>query len=264
VYDVGWTAKFDWAGRGKARKLPVCTRDDSVSAAGAAFEVAQNMLDTVSQASFLTSRYDVRNSANVFTLGRLEAMVKAPLNTLNALQTSMRRTTTTFNRFLNVASTIARTPYDTAQAVTSLARSAQTLAQSYRDVQGRIPVELQSNRDTAASLLRAHAYYTQVDAAVVQCARAAAKLALQFTLDKARSGQRRQNTTVTTARGDSVLAMHSVHQGDTVLRLSMKYYNSPDYAWIICRANGLPWSQVVLPIGAVLMIPTLSSTSLRT
>jgi hypothetical protein len=192
-------------------------------------------------------------------------MNAAPLTSLQTFQQSMRQVTAKFNSFLDVTNALVRTPYDTAQAMAATARDAQAQAQTYRSQQGRIPVELLSLKDSVASLLLAHTYYMAVDDAVVQTSRAAAEMALRFAIAKSPQGLRRQTSTQTaSSTAGNVLAVHTVRQDDTTLRVSMQYYRSPDYAWLICRANGLPWNQVILTMGALLTIPMLNSNSLRT
>lgn len=264
VYDITWTAKFDWMGRGGPKVVPISTRDDSAAAAAADFQVQQSLLDTAARATFLTSRMNIEHSADVFTLGQLEAFVNTPLKVVNGLQQSLRQTTTTFNRFLNIVNAIVKTPFDTVKAITALARQAMKSCDTFSTTLGNFPRELLSNRTSAASILRAHAYYVRVDDAVIKTSRAAAAMALRFTQERTRAGRSRINTTNALAVRDAdILIIHKCKADDSPMRLSVKYYGSPDYAWFICRANGLPWTQTTLPKGALLTIPTLSSTAQR-
>lgn len=264
VYDIGWSAKFDWVSSGQAKSTPISTREDSFNAASSAFEVANSAIDVMAALN-RASNSGILHSADNFSLGQLEAFVAGPTNAINALQHQMHQTVVSFNRFLTIANNAVRAPYDTMQAMATLARATQTTADSYMTTQGRIPVELLTNKLTAASVLRTHAYYAQVSDAVIKTARAAAAIALRFALDRPRVGQRREDPTVGAQQNDAnVLAVHKVKQGDTPSRLSVTYYGSPDFAWLICRANRLPWQQVTLPLGALLTIPVLNSTSVRT
>jgi hypothetical protein len=58
-------------------------------------------------------------------------------------------------------------------------------------------------------------------------------------------------------RVGDILAVVVTHDGDTMNRLSQRFYKTPDHAQDICQANRLPWHQGAVPTGTILLIPAL-------
>jgi hypothetical protein len=62
----------------------------------------------------------------------------------------------------------------------------------------------------------------------------------------------------------TILANYVVKQGESMHRISMKFYGTPDHADAICQANNLAWHTMLPSVGSILVIPQLSSTAQTT
>lgn len=262
LYDYQWSITFDWISRGQAKPVPVSTRDDSLSNAVSAYESAQLAIDIAMKAQAYAGGRSKLGSGNVFTLGQLEALSQLPMTYSRSIQRTMRQATTQLNRLLNVVTSVPRTPYDIAQEMVTLARGVEGAAFTFSQTTGRIPTELLTNVHSAGSQLQAKSFFAGVERSVSVASRNAAQIAIRFARMKHQAAQRREDTYETNA--SNVLATHIVRDGDTPSKLSCKYYKNPDYAWLICKANKMPWTQMTLPTGSILTIPTLSTISART
>lgn len=58
---------------------------------------------------------------------------------------------------------------------------------------------------------------------------------------------------------DTAWVAHKIKPRDTLDSLSLKYYNNPTYWWIIAFFNDIQDPFIILKIGSVIKIPSISS-----
>lgn len=263
--DIKWQVTFEWVGRGQRSQRVTTTRDEGASASAAALDVAiQAALQLADGASFKQSNKKVAKSANALTLGKLEAIANAPTALLNKVTRSMRKLTSQVRGAMDLAKKVRAMPASLANSVLDLGRNSMAIANQFHDEMTRTPAELKSTKNKVADILRSEVYFGQVlDANDV-----VAKRALEL--------EERTRPTRTTAPGKAALSsrtssgavrdvqgVYRTKDGDTPLRLSMRFFGDADHVDLLLQANRLPLHTSKFTSGKLLIVPAASMPTQR-
>lgn len=247
--DIGWTMKFDWAGRGGTRQKVVATREGELVAFVNDVQAKANAATAAAlRASLVAQHAAVPLGPTRFTLGQLEQLVDAPNKLLQSFVRSLTQVTSQLKQVGDIATKARNLPAQLANTSIAFARNTVAIANQFHDTTDRTPVELNAASNQLADLTRSTSYFWQTADAAHGVARSATQLRHGVTSSSLRSGGHQTRT---------ILAVHIIRQGETLSSISFKYYQSTDYAGKIARANGLPWTTVDEFPRPQLIIPVL-------
>lgn len=260
--DLRWNMNFEWVGRGATQdKAASVRRDDDLVQATSAVQQSIAALDFFVATKMVSLRPDKRLSASTLTLGQFEKLAEAPKKLVDDATRKLRYNLNQFKRVAEVAKKLAYSPVSMANSAVDFARNTTAIANQYVTSFSRAPVEVLSFRSKVSDLARAAKHFGQVADQMTVAARRAAELEQKLRDARVSGGNRGQITvkeSATTRAGD-LIAIHVCKAGDTPTRLSSKYYQSPDHAADILRANRLPLHTPSFAPGKVVIIPALSS-----
>ena len=260
--DVDWSCEWAWQSRGGTQQKVVAAREQGVnSAAAALIAAAQRTLVAAATAHLVSSNPDISLSASTNTLGQLESLADGAQGIVRNISNQLGRVVNQFVQVGQLALKFAQLPFDVANTAVALAKN--TIAQGNQliDEFGLLPCEATITSNNVADLTRSASYFGQVGDLMTLTNRQALVTGGQIRDFSARNpGRGSQSVSQTSAALDGqVLAVRKVRAGDTPTSLSVFYYGNPDHDVNILRANGLPWYQVTLDPGAVLLIPQVST-----
>lgn len=260
--DIEWVMDFDWQSRGgRQEKASDVRRDDDLGAATSALSQSINALDFFVDTKVVSAISDKRLTASKLTLGQLEKMAAAPKLAVDRAMSKLRYNVNQFKRVAEVARKLALTPYAMANSVVDFARNSTAIANQFISSFDRTPPELLSNKQKVSDLLRSTRYFGQISDGMSSVARDGAELDGRLRLLSVAGGNRgalsvRESSTT---RAGEIIAIHVVKEGETPIKLSMKYYRTPDQADLLLRANRLPLHTPTLRKGQILIIPALAT-----
>ncbi len=261
VDDIGWKITFDWKGRGGSEVKVASTRQGDPSASVSALDASINdAADVLTTPSFATVNLSVLKSASQLTLGKLEALANAPLKLVQGATRSLQKIQSDVSRVVGVANTLRTMPFAVTNALLASARNTVAVVNQTRDQFSRMPPEAYTTKRDLASLTRSAAYLgTAIDKQRV-VARRANDMEAQLNAPAYRvpgGGMNDQTRSRTTH--EDLLGVHVVKAGETPQSVSLKWYGASGHALDILKANKLPWNQVTLNPGTVLIIPRLQT-----
>lgn len=250
-FDIRWSAEFTWFSRGD-KQAPVASREDNVT-------VASNDMTAAMDAAI--AKYKALNAKRTlptrFSLGQIEALANAPTALTQGVARSLQVVVNQFAQFGSIVGKMRSQPYAVANTAVNFAANTAALGNRFLDEAGRTPVEAMTLKSRVSDLARTYRNVGEMGDAVALVVRRAAEVDQRFrqTLAIARQGARQA-----TSRGSSesdLLGTHVVKTGDTIERISQRWYGTPDRGVDILRANRLPWHQTRLQAGVPLIIPRL-------
>jgi len=261
MQDIDWTLDFEWLGRGGVKRTPINTRAESVLSELQQMQTEANAVLAKIDSRFRATKRTVMKSTSYLTLGQLEAFANLP----NALSKSMFRSMTRLvNQAKEISSLISKVnniPNDIANNANNFAINTVAIANSMNDESGRIPLELMASKNKISTMVNGFVYVHQAcDASVLLARRATSYIAFAEKQKRnvpgtaSNNGQRKNGADTT----QGVLTVHITKDGDTPIRLSLKYYSSPDFGDLILKANRLPIYQTSFKPGKLLIVPALS------
>lgn len=277
LFDIEWEIQFDWVSRGKTTARVASTRNGSVTNLSSLFATA---LNAVSSANAFVLK-NVQNPI-VHTLGQLETLESYPSQLMNIVSSDAKLLTYDLQALVTIANTLSSTAPNTSPSATSknlqtskaqpaqIASSAldigrnvlRTATQSFLQLSA-VPVEAMSTQADAVSMLSGYQSFSGVQQASLLAAGAAWTFLQQIraTLPVHASSLTGELNPQQTPSSDTILATYQVKQGDTMHRISQRFYGTPDNSQDICKANRLSWHTFLVPSGTILIIPRLSSIS---
>lgn len=260
--DIHWTANFEWVGRGGVQdKAASVRRDDDLSLATQAVQQSISALDFFVDTKMVSLRPDARLSASTFTLGQFEKLAGFPKKLVDDATAKLRYNLNQFKRVSDVVQKLAFSPVSMANSAVDFARNTTAIANQFVTSLGQTPVELQSLNNKVSDLTRASKHFGQVADAMTIAARRGAELEAKLREVRVTGGNRGQigvkESSVT--RAGDIVAIHVCKDGDTPIRLSVKFYQSADHADAILRANRLPGHTPTFRRGQIVVIPALTN-----
>jgi len=259
IHDIEWNITFEWVSRGVSTPRVSSTRNTTISKASTSYVSAlQKLVDRLNAAL----NQSVAPSAK--TLGNLESVKPSWLDDMMSTSTKVATLRDGLNGIVGIGASLPQQPIQLAQMAMAHATDAQSSADATYTRYSAVPAEQMSQNPDAVSVLRAYGLISPVaDAA-------------QQTLIESYVFYRSMRSTVPTQSwslvgrstnasnpdpASTILAICTVHDGDTPQKLSMRYYKTPDHAADIMRANGLSWHTTSLPKGKHLVIPVIASST---
>lgn len=257
--DIEWEATFDWVSRGKPSTLKVASvRNGTVNDLSAAYLNKLKALQDANTAALLASQ-----APQSLTLGQLEAIASYPTAVTDSLARSVTQLTSNVEQVVNIARTLGTQPYQVANRALDLAHNTISQTNTMYDTLSEIPYESLTTKSKFADLIRASKTFATQSNAARDLARTGQQFSAQLQQQIQAYAMGRLDPK-RLADPSSVQRAYVAKAGDTPQRVSQRFYNSPDHAVDILRANHLPWHLPTLPAGKVLIIPALPTVDATT
>lgn len=260
--DIEWSITWSWVSRGATQMRAVAAREADVESATAALASSMQACVDAVNAKIVSENALIMQSASTFTLGQLENLANAPLALAQGLVQNLTRITTGLSQIGAIATSIATLPFNIANTAIAFAKDSSDQALQFSDSLGRIPAEATTVSDSVTDLLQSFTYFSSVDDEAQSCAQAAIVAQQQLRTQLSRNpgkGEVDSNSLQGTGQG-MILGIRVVKVGDTPQSLSLFYYGTVDKDIVILQANRLPWYQVTLDPGSLLVIPVVNAT----
>lgn len=264
-YNLQWSVNFDWQSRGGARKTAVSSREDSLIASTAAMVVQTEAALARMNTAIRTAGIRTTGGKGIptsLTLGQLERMADAPRKYVRDLLRRMQQQVNNARRVLGIAQKVRAVPFEIANAAVDFAANTVAICNQSADELGREPPEKLAATQKASDVARAARDFGRTVDELAGVARRSADIAARFRTQRVRTAGADEPSNAQLSAGSltgRIKTVHTVHEGDTPLSLSMKYYETPDRAEDILRSNRLPIYQTTFTIGAHLIIPEVGS-----
>lgn len=258
--DIPWTMEFHWVSRGGTQDRVAQVKGDedlSIITSGLA-DAIDNMDTFVRTAALAASQVRVPKSATALTLGQLESLAGAPLLAVNRALSKLRYNVGQFKRAALLGKKIATTPFAIYSSVLDFARNTVIVSNQLLDEYENMPAELRTNKRKVADLARASRHFGQIMDGSRDAARKAADLEARVgkSIVAGPNGGEVSVRDSATTRAGRMIAIHVAKAGETPAKVSTKYYQTPDAAADILKANRLPLHLAVFRKGQILVIPT--------
>lgn len=256
LQDIEWEIEFAWQSRGATQSKVSSTRASTVNSNSGALRNKVNALVAANIAASFAS-----TAPSNLTLGQIEALADYPSKLVTALASRVQQIASDVGAVVSIAATLSSQPVQIANRALNLARNTMSDLNSFADTLSQVPLEQLSTKSDLASLLQAlNAFFPQVDAA-----RDAATTGQQFAAELQQEIQSLDNAgLINPQRLTNPNAAQQVYvckAGDTPALVSQRFYQTPDHAVDILRANKLSWYTPTLPAGKILIIPVLQSNN---
>jgi hypothetical protein len=247
VDDIAWTCSFDWVGKGDSE--PAKLQDVS--------------LDLVSRIQSAIAAQDSVVAANKtklkapptrFTLGDLENFAKGPFETFDSFARAADSVTSRMHDLGSLLLTIRDIPASLAGRALDVANYAVSTANNFLDEMSRTPLETTQCRNRVSMLTRSASYYGG--------AMDMARLMASVNADVARAVHRRRSaahpnsSAGSTVETNDLITVYIPKEGDTLGKISVRFYGTDEVAGALAKANGLAAYAISPPIGKPLIIPT--------
>jgi LysM repeat protein len=263
VHDIAWKITFDWSGRGRTNQKVVATRDADANGANAALlavlaDASATAIGINKGKTILGTRF---KAPSTFNLGQIESLANYPNVIVAEFARNVTKITSTFKQIAGIVNTVKNLPFSTTNTLLSSVRNTRSVCHTFIDAMTRTPVELQTTKRQVRDIVRAHIVYGDNVEAALRVARASQEYESKL-LPVVGQNQGGRVPAKKQAQARKLLAVHVVKEGDTLVALSQRYYNSPDHGADIAKANGLPWQTIKVDKGKTLVIPTLGNGAL--
>lgn len=260
--DIAWMVTFDWTSRGARQQKIAARRTETLELD---FQATNDRFDQINKAlkqnPIVSKNRDVVNSANTLSLGTLENILDFPADTF---RTFARTALLLSNRFKRIGELINKTrtiPIQLANQALDVANNTIAIASQFIDTMSRQPPEANVARVKVAQLNAATEFFND---GVTQAE--FLRDAAQRLKTKVQESAESQNTILAVHIVRGLQRVPTVVEGKTVAivgelltSLSIRFYNTPDHAASIAKANLLPLNQQVVERGTMLVIPTLDA-----
>lgn len=266
IEDVEWTIEWEWSGRGGKVAKTSTTRDAANASNFAQMSAAsENFSRAAASAKIRAYKKTYKSSASYLTLGQLEKLAASPVAIVDNFNRTVQYNLNQLQRVVNLTQTVAvKTPLLVANSAVNIARGVLTSAQQFYNQITREPPEQKTLSNNVSDFTRSASYFGKTVDAQVELSRAAKAMELSNRASLASLTGARNAATAAQQRAatapSTILAVHVVREGDTLISISQRYYQSPDYGDAIRKSNKLPFMPVTLPRGRPLIIPTKPAT----
>lgn len=261
--DVKWNIEFDWKGRGnQSERIANVRLDQDLAYASVGLEASVNASVDELNKRIVSSKKDIRKSASNLTLGQLESIANTPTRLATAYTRKLQANVSNFKRIGNIAQTLRTQPLSVAKTMTDFANNTMAVSNVFLDQMGRRPAELNSTKTRVSSILRANVYLNnQASAAAVNAQRSAElqRVVRQQIVSGGNRGAISVSASSSTRAGD-IIAVYIAKSGDTLQRVSMRFYGNPDQGAAILRSNRMPVYTPMLRPGQIVIIPALTNS----
>jgi len=261
IQDIEWEAQFDWLGRGRTTQRVVAVRDSSMDALTASMNAqAANLASLQAAAGFISSNSTVRLSASTLTLGQLETLAAAPYALLQAFGQKIQQIVSRIKQATDIGSSLENLPFAVANKGITAALDAVQTSNAICDQLGQVPPEQMALSTRVSDITRAMSFYAQNKDQAQALSKSGQDFADRLRARQATIGLQGKNRPQSSSMvASGIIAIYITKTGDTPQTISADFYDSPDHASDILRANRLPLYQPTFPKGKVLIIPVLQT-----
>lgn len=263
--DIGWRIEWAWMSRGVTQQKVVALRtgDPASEASQLVLDMNQLVDNFYTDIVINTDGQKKKKGQGVpnLTFDQLSNLADYPNNLVKGVTRDLQKMAKQFQNFTDLVNKVASIPGQVENTVTQAMDNMSTIAKQYSQTVSAIPAEKQSKTTNAADILRNVTLIGKSHDSVNGVTKQVNSVMLQFLKQYSRSGssggqatsQGTKNTTPST-----VESLYIVRAGDTASSVSLQFYNTADHAIDILKSNSLPWTMTALPVGKVLVIPTLA------
>lgn len=261
IHDLGWELTFTWVGLSgtDSARLAVSTRDDKTSDTVSLNAALNDMVAVLIAEGIAQGSASRPQSASFFSIGQLEAFAKGPFDLLTYFARKAQQIVSNVTQIGDVIASIGNEPFAISNLFVEFAHSTVIQTNATYDKLTSTPPDLLSTNYRVSDVTRAcKAFGQSVEAqerisATAKALEFKARVALSHNPGGATPTQQPGSP----LHGTGMLAIYEAKQGDTPITVSVQFYQSPDYAVNIMKANHLPWTTVSFDRGKVLVIPEL-------
>lgn len=255
--DIEASISFAWCSRGGTQQRVASTRDSQQAGATSALQTAMAGTQTAIQ-----NIIAAQNIPTEFNLGQLEKIAAAPLALVSALDTEIEDGLFSFQQIAGIVTEFKNLPFNLAAQTLGTASDVIAAANLFADQISATPAEQAVLTSEVAILTSTWAQFAAIldnnDTIVIQAQSTQAQMRATLAAANAELGKTGSQAASGT-RASNILAIRRVVAGDTPASLSNLYYGTPDHDLDIMRTNGLPWYQVTLQPGQLLVIPQINA-----
>jgi hypothetical protein len=257
--DINWKMEFEWVSRGKKQqKVARPNQDEDLAYISNSMIASQQATIEAIQKKFGISS----KTAQHLTIGQLVDIVEAPANVLRRQLNSLSSNLAQVQKVGSLAQTLAHQPLTVVNQLIAFGRRTQVQSNAFLKSTGQIPAELFTTKPGSVSAtLRNVTYYGNLEDSTELERRQGVDLQALIRNTTINVGNRAEvaYTDTRSTRQNDILAVYVAREGDTPEMVSQKFYNTPDRAQDILRANRMSWYEPKFKKGQILTIPTLSS-----
>lgn len=265
--DISWKAKFEWINRGQntdRRVLGVRGGGPPPSLLDGALEaeLAANMEPT---RLLVSTRPDkLPKGTPSLTLGQIGGLLDAPGKMLKSFCRDAREFAKKAQSAAALIQKAKNLPYDLANTALNEAENMIAIANNTVDMLSRESPEKLAVKKNAADVVRNASYFGSATRQATILAGKCADIRSSVQKVVAEASGAGINTPKDSPAQGSVLRVHAVKQGDTLISISAKYYGTPDHAYDIAKANHIAYPSAPDPSGTsigghrTIIIPVLN------
>jgi hypothetical protein len=256
IHDIEWDITFDWASRGATTPRVTSTRAPAMSAAGSAYLAALQMLQSAANQPFLQLSF-----CAAITLGNFDATSPIAVDQASATVDLLAGLQDDYDSLTTINASLPDQPVQVVQAAVAHAADAVDQSDAIYQQYSAVPAELLSANTDAVSVLRALALFAPIPDAALQAEIQAWSFCqkMRDSLPQHAGALSGRNRAASGPDPRTVITIYTVRDGDTPQSISARFYQTPDHAADIMRANGLSWHTTSLPTGRQLVIPVISA-----
>lgn len=246
--DVPASIQFDWSGRGEDQVRSSSLQGEDVLAVS---QEAINAADAASAAianALIRAANRTTPGATTFTLGQLEALVNAPLETVDSFARFANSVSNRMKTLGDLILKVKETPAAVLGRLVDVANNATAVANQFTDEISREGPETQTTRTKVSILTKASSYYSNVQTQAELMA---------SVMERVAEAARRRRSAILPAAGlsrgmgeprvEDSFRVHVPRAGETMAAISKIYYGTADLGDELAVANGLPGYTITPP-----------------
>lgn len=254
--DVDWNATFEWVGRGAVQQKILTRRTENTAANLAELVITtQNVAAQLEALSGGLNRERPEDFPTTLSLDDIENFVEDVKDFVGQFAQTANLISNRFSKIGDLIQDVRTLPVSLANQGLDVANNAIAVTNQFVSQMNSRPAEVNVANTKVNQL--------------TQSTEALANAELQSSELQAAAIRLRRIVRESRSSNQTILAVHVTRgtisipdlgvRGEIVNAISSIYYNTPDHAASILRANNLPLSQLFVERGKVLVIPTLDA-----
>lgn len=264
--DVEWEIKFVWVSAGGSVQRVVATRDSDLASELAQLDASLNDAVVTLMGTNGGAAQKKFVPPTSFSLGQIEALLNAPKAFADSVARKFLQISHQIGDVVDLINQVRGLPGELASSGLALAENTINVANQFVDEMSQRPAEenvAEMRLDTIAR--QAQFFGGQTNSAIEQ-SKKASLIADTFRAKRAQSqgGSAQSVKTTSTTLSRTILAVHVTREGDTLPSIAKRYYKNASHSVDIAKTNHLPWHQVQMDPGQILIIPILGTAGSQT
>lgn len=259
IDDIDWKVTFDWYSRGNPDAQRVSLRATGLESGLVAMTIAIQELSIAVQA--LKNKLNPLSQyggVGSFDLSNLSKLANYPSSLMDDITNNANVYLSKLQELTDIANTFVTSPVDAVNKALSIANSFMAYLNQTAYAISIIPVEYATiDFPNSSDVARNANFFAHTLDSLFQASDKTAKLVDAAVRAKAAQSAI-DSTGAMVGRTDTAngMVIYKVKRGDTPITISVFFYQSPDYASSILKANRLPPYTIDLDPGTILVIPT--------